>query len=60
MKFTFTATKAEKIHGETGFNVVIKRDGQAVAEVWSAGNKREALADAREHAENYGYIDGVN
>jgi hypothetical protein len=52
MKFTFKATKESN-----GYNVVIKLNGVEVATCWSAGTKREAMHEAREHAEQYGFID---
>jgi hypothetical protein len=54
MKFTFTARKEAN-----GYNVTIKRNGVAVATVWSAGTKSEAMHEARVDAENYGFIDGL-
>ena len=43
-----------------GYSYVIRSGGEEVATGWSCGTRKEATAEAREHANELGFDDEVN
>lgn len=57
-EFTFKAAKKARVRGGvSGFSYCAKIDGQLIVMGWAPGTRENALCQARQGAEQFGFID---